>query len=49
LRRHSTSFEELVLENKKQLLNDPEALAKIEERIDERSTSDKELEKTEAK
>ncbi|MFC0471177.1 FbpB family small basic protein [Halalkalibacter kiskunsagensis] len=42
MRRQSTSFADLVLENKKQLLNDPEALAKIEERIDERSTSDKE-------
>jgi hypothetical protein len=38
MRRQATSFKELVLENKKQLLNDPEALAKIEERIDERST-----------
>ncbi|MDT8860943.1 FbpB family small basic protein [Alkalihalobacillus sp. MEB130] len=38
MRRQSTSFEELVLENKKQLLNDPEALAKIEERIDERTS-----------
>ncbi|WP_081727657.1 FbpB family small basic protein [Halalkalibacter wakoensis] len=42
MRRQSTSFEELVLENKKQLLNDPEALAKIEERIDERTSSNQE-------
>ncbi|WP_084138612.1 FbpB family small basic protein [Halalkalibacter okhensis] len=42
MRRQSTSFEELVLENKKQLLNDPEALAEIEDRIDERSSNNEE-------
>jgi len=30
------SFEELVLENKKQLLNDQEALKKIEERLEQK-------------
>lgn len=45
MRRQATSFEDLVLENKKQLLNDPEALAKIEERIDERSSQPSEIEK----
>ena len=45
MRRQSTSFEDLVLENKKQLLNDPEALAKIEERLDERSSKASEEEK----
>ncbi|MFC0557480.1 FbpB family small basic protein [Halalkalibacter alkalisediminis] len=45
MRRQSTSFEELVLENKKQLLNDPEALAKIDERLDERSSKTTEQDK----
>ncbi|WP_078546912.1 FbpB family small basic protein [Litchfieldia alkalitelluris] len=30
------TFEELVLENKQQLLSDQEALAKIEERLEQR-------------
>ncbi len=40
MRRQVTSFEELVLENKKQLLNDPVALEKIDERIDERKSKE---------
>ncbi|BAB04599.1 FbpB family small basic protein [Halalkalibacterium halodurans] len=34
--RKLLSFEELVLENKKELLNDPEQLSKIEKRLDEK-------------
>lgn len=48
MRRHTASFEDLVLENKKQLLNDPEALAKIEKRIEERSAAESEKERTKA-
>ncbi|UOE94636.1 FbpB family small basic protein [Alkalihalobacillus sp. LMS39] len=36
MRKHSLTFEELVNENKKQLLEDPEALSKIEKRIEDR-------------
>ncbi|WP_227937989.1 FbpB family small basic protein [Alkalihalobacillus deserti] len=46
MRRQTTSFKELMLENKKQLLNDPEALAKIEERLDERSSKSTEQDKS---
>lgn len=46
MRRQSTSFEQLVLENKKQLLNDPKAIAKIEERLDERSSNSNEQDKS---
>lgn len=49
MRRQSTSFKDLVLENKKQLLNDPEALAKIEERLDERSSKSSDKDKIYAK
>lgn len=37
MRKYSTSFEDLISENIKEILNDPETLAKIEKRIDERS------------
>lgn len=37
MRRPTASFEELISENIKQILNDPEELEKIEKRIDERS------------
>ncbi|TWI54446.1 FbpB family small basic protein [Halalkalibacter nanhaiisediminis] len=48
MRRQVISFEDLVLENKKQLLNDPEALAKIEKRIDDRSVEKLEKERKKA-
>ncbi len=38
MRRPTASFEELISENIKDILKDPEALAKIEKRLDERST-----------
>lgn len=38
MRRHNISFEELISENIKEILNDPETLDKIEKRIDERSS-----------
>ncbi|WP_100371777.1 FbpB family small basic protein [Bacillus sp. FJAT-45037] len=39
MRRQAITFEKLVLENKKQLLNDPEFLSKIEKRIEDRQTA----------
>ena len=37
MRRHKKiSFEELVKENKKNLLNDPKAIMKIEKKLDDR-------------
>ncbi len=48
MRRQVISFEDLVLENKKQLLNDPEALAKIEKRIDDRTSQKSEKERKKA-
>ncbi|MCM3714471.1 FbpB family small basic protein [Halalkalibacter oceani] len=44
MRRQVASFKELVSENKKELLNDPKALAEIEKRIDERSSQNNEKE-----
>ncbi|MDV2685835.1 FbpB family small basic protein [Alkalihalophilus sp. As8PL] len=41
MRRQAINFDKLVLENKKQLLNDPEFLAKVERRIEERNTPSK--------
>lgn len=38
MRKISLSFEELVKENVEELLNDPVALNKIEQRIDERQS-----------
>lgn len=40
MRKHVPSFEELVTENKKQLLEDPEAIRKIELRIEERKAKE---------
>ncbi|OLO25173.1 hypothetical protein BTR23_25370 [Alkalihalophilus pseudofirmus] len=40
MRKHAPSFEDLVLENKKQLLQDPVALNKIEKRIEERKAKE---------
>lgn len=37
MRRYNTSFEDLVSENIKEILSDPEALARIEKRMDERT------------
>ncbi|NEU31858.1 FbpB family small basic protein [bacterium LRH843] len=37
MRRHITKFEALFLENKKAILSDPEALDRIERRLEERS------------
>ncbi|WP_139367479.1 FbpB family small basic protein [Bacillus alkalicellulosilyticus] len=39
MRKHSLSFKELVLENKKQLLQDDEAMKLIEQRIEERQAN----------
>lgn len=36
MRRHGISLEELISENIKEILNDPDELAKIEKRMDER-------------
>ncbi|MFV8828603.1 FbpB family small basic protein [Alkalihalobacterium sp. APHAB7] len=43
MRKHAPSFEELVLENKKQLLQDQDALNKIEKRIEERKAKEFDL------
>ena len=36
MRKLNLTFKELVLENKKQLLNDPQALSEIDKRIEEK-------------
>ncbi|WP_017729022.1 FbpB family small basic protein [Halalkalibacterium ligniniphilum] len=45
--RKQLSFEELVLENKRKILNDPEEMSKLEDRLDERKA--KEFAKNEKK
>ena len=43
MRKQSASFEELVLENKRQILEDPKALERIDERLDERAQKELEM------
>lgn len=38
MRRQTTSFKELMQQNKNQLLNDPKAMEAIDKRLDDRQT-----------
>ncbi|WP_096439595.1 FbpB family small basic protein [Alteribacter populi] len=40
-KRYNKTFEELVSENKKQLLNDPEAIYLIEKKVDDKHAIEK--------
>ncbi|ADC50172.1 hypothetical protein BpOF4_10595 [Alkalihalophilus pseudofirmus OF4] len=43
MRRQTVNFDKLVLENKKQLLNDPEFLDKLEKRLEEKKIASQKI------